>query len=109
MNENNKEILNELEKMEMTIKNIRDFIGSTGNIKIIKTEKEFNDAINKTASFLAKSENKHTVKGVKQRLLHLKKFPNVKEAYEIQELYGIPIYAWRDIEWFRKTLLPHKD
>jgi len=109
MNIYNEELINELERMELSIKNIKDFIGTTGEMKIIKTILEFNSAIDKISIFLAKSENKHTIKGVKQRLLNKKKFPNVKEAYEIQEKFGMPIYAWRDINWFKKTLLPHKD
>jgi len=106
MNKNNEEILKELERMELSIKQIKEFIGTSSNIKIIKTTEEFEDAFNKTARFLSSSDNPNTIKSTKHRLLKKGSSPSVGEAYKIQEEFGIPIYAWKDINWFKKTLLP---
>jgi len=106
MNINNEEIINELERMELSIKQIKEFIGKTNNTKITKTIKSFEKALQETAIFLSSSDNPNTIKSTKHRLLKKGSSPSVKEAYEIQEKFGIPIYAWRDINWFKKTLLP---
>jgi len=106
MNNNNEEIINELNRMELSIKQIKEFVGTTENTKIIKTIGEFEESINKTASFLSSSQNPNTLKSTKHRLLKKGSSPSVNEAYQIQEKFGIPIYAWKDINWFKKSLLP---
>jgi len=106
MNKNNEEIIKELAKMEVSIKEIKKFIGTTSTIKIIKTTEEFEKAFNKTARFLSSSDNPNTIKSTKHRLLKKGSSPSVGEAYKIQEDFGIPVYAWKDINWFKKTLLP---
>ena len=108
MKNNYEEIINELEKAELSIKTAREILSISKDMKIITTPEEFEIAIIEVSKLLAKSENAKTVSGVKQRLLKLKKFPNVKEAYKIQEKFGIPIYAWKDIKWYQKSLTPVK-
>jgi len=103
---NNNEVLNELEKMELSIKQIKEFIGTTSNVKIIKTIGEFKNALKLAAIFLSSSDNPNTIKSTEYRLLKKGSSPSVSEAYKIQEEFGIPIYAWKDINWFKKTLLP---
>lgn len=108
MKKNYDEIINELEKAELSIKTARKILSINEDTKIITTPEEFEKAILEVSKLLAKSKNTKTINGVKQRLLKLKKFPNVKEAYEIQEKFGIPIYAWKDIKWYQKSLIPVK-
>jgi len=106
MNKNYEEIIKELEKAELSIQTVKNILNVTENTKIINTQLEFLNVIDGVATLLAKSDNSKTINGVKHRLMKLKKFPNVKEAYAIQEKFGIPIYAWKDISMYKKTLPP---
>jgi len=106
MNKNYEEIIKELEKAELSIQTAKNILGVTEDTKIINTQLEFLNVIDGVATLLARSDNPKTINGVKHRLMKLKKFPNVKEAYDIQEKFGIPIYAWKDISMYKKTLPP---
>jgi SMC interacting uncharacterized protein involved in chromosome segregation len=103
--ENNKyiKILEDIETAEASIANAKDKLMEL-NQNLVKTQREFNLAIEKVAEFLAKTNNRKTVSGVKIRLLKKKKIPNAIEAYEIRNRFGIPIEAWLDIAFYKKTL-----
>jgi len=108
MNKNYEEILKELRNAKVSIENVEKILSITDNTELITTPAQFENAIVDIAIFLAKSNNESTVRGMKHRLENNKKKVTVKEAYEIQEKFGIPIYAWKDILWYKKTLVPRK-
>ena len=101
-----KEIVNELEKAELSIKTVREILDININTRIITTPKEFENAIKEASKYLSSSDKYSSIQTTKHRLLNLTKRPDVKEAYEIQEKFGIPIYAWKDIGWYRQSLKP---
>jgi len=104
MNKNYEEIINRLEKAELTIKEAKEMLGNISSIKLIKTQKDFDSVIADIAKFLSTSDTYSSIQTTKHRLLNLKKRPDVEEAYNIQELFGVPVYAWKDIAWYKKTL-----
>lgn len=108
MNKNYEEIINKLEKAELTIKEAKQMLGEIDSTKIIKTQKEFDNIIADVSKFLSTSDTYSSIQTTKHRLMNLKKRPDVKEAYEIQNKFGIPVYAWKDIAWFRKNLAHKK-
>jgi len=108
MNKDYEEILKELGNAKVSILNIEKILSITSNTTIITTSKEFECSMNEVAKFLAKSNNESTIRGMKHRLENNKKKVTVNEAYEIQEKFGIPIYAWKDIKWYQKSLTPSK-
>jgi len=108
MNTPYNEIINKLEKAELTIKEVKEMLSIKEDTKIIKTQNEFDNIIADVAKFLSTSDTYSSIQTTKHRLMNLKKTPNVKEAYTIQDKFGIPIYAWKDISWYRKNLTHKK-
>ena len=101
-----KEILKELENAKISLENIEKILSITENTEIIKTIKEYEIAIKKVASYLSNKQDPNSVRGMKHRLENGKRKILLEEAYKIQEKFGIPLYAWKNLPWYKKTLLP---
>ena len=106
MNKNNEQISNELKKVKTSIETIEKLLPIGKNTKIISTQKEFKNVILDVSKFLSKSNTKSSMHTTKSRLMSLEKIPNVREACEIENEFGIPVEAWVDIKRYKKTLLP---
>jgi len=103
---NYEEILKELKNAKVSIENIEKILSITEKTNLIKNKLEYKKAIEDLAVFLSKKSDANSIRGMKHRLEKGKRKIEVEEAYIIQEKFGIPIYAWKDIEWFQKTLPP---
>jgi len=103
------EILKEIENARLSLDNIEKILSITKNTHIIKTTEEYEEAIKKVASFLSKKQDANTLRGMKHRLENNKREISLKEAYQIQEKFGIPIYAWKDLAWYKQSLVPPPD
>ena len=106
MDKNYDELIKELIAAKISIENAEKILSITSDTRIIKTLVEYNETILKVSTFLSTKSDANSIRGMKHRIENNKKHPTVKEAYEIQENFGIPIYAWKDFAWFKKTLLP---
>ena len=100
------EILKELENAKISLENIEKILSITEDTRIIRTTKEYEIAIKKTAIYLSNKQDPNLLRGMKHRLEYGKRKILVEEAYQIQEKFGIPLYAWKDLQWYKKSLFP---
>ena len=101
------EIYKELEKIDISTAKIRELLELEHIDNLVKTQKEFDEAIMRMARDRAKSDNPKTVSGVKNRILNGKIIPKAgKEAEEIRDKYGISVHAWSSLSYYRKSLRP---
>lgn len=97
----NKEIQEEINRqiqiIEEASKRINELNGTASKTNMITSRDEFNKIINNFA----------TSPAMKTKLLQGKRPLKDFEMYELEE-QGIPLWAWKDLNWFFKLLRPKK-
>jgi len=101
------EILKELKKIDISTSKIMELIEHESFEKLVKSQIDFDEAVMNMAKDRAKSDNPKTISGVKARIMNGKIIPKAgKEVEEVRDKYGLSIYGWSSMEWYRKTLPP---
>ena len=101
------ELFEEIKKTNMPVSKIRYALELDHLDKLVKTQREFDEAILKMAKDRVSSNRPKTINNAKNKILKAKIIPKAgRETEEIRDRYGISIHAWDNLLYYRKSLLP---